>query len=123
MREQIHREHRIRLEDFRSLTNYNPIVPEGRESLWARGFWHGMNGDFVESTHLLIPQLEHSLREILVQHGHLASSLDASGIQKENNLNQLLEREELAAVIGAERSKIVIETLSIGHQGLLIAAL
>lgn len=44
--------------------------------------------------HLLIPQLENSIRAILVNYGEIVSTLEDDGVQDERNLNSLLYSRE-----------------------------
>ena len=55
--------------------HFNPIiwqsafVPRLQAPLYALGFARFFQGDFLSAAHLLIPQLEASLRQILKAHG------------------------------------------------------
>lgn len=48
-----------------TLAAMSPFVPPHHEAIFGRGFAHFFNGDFIEATHLLVPQLENSLRYVL----------------------------------------------------------
>jgi hypothetical protein len=74
----------------RPLVMNNPFIPPGREYIFARGLYSGLIGDFLVSTHLLIPQLEHSIRRLLYQSGAIASTLEDRGIEHERDLNRTL---------------------------------
>lgn len=111
-RHQINLEHNIRIQDWMSIVAENPFVPEGRELLYARGLHAGLIGDFITALHILIPQVEHSLRNLMSEAGLLVSGIDSAGIQDEHNINSLLYREELKAMLGED---IVFEL-----QGLLV---
>lgn len=80
----------------------NPFVPQGREVIYARGLQAGLDGDFLIATHLLIPQLENSLRYILVQLGEIASGINDNLIQDEYLLDRILRHERLAAFLGED---------------------
>ena len=58
-------DHAIGVEDFALLAKASPFVPPGREPLFASGLNAGMQSDFGLAVHLLIPQVEHALREIV----------------------------------------------------------
>ncbi len=90
-REQINLEHNVRVDDFLRIVNNNPFVPARREMFFARGLYAGMQGDFVVAAHLLIPQIENSIRYILSQLNVIASGLDDEGIQNEKDLNTTLK--------------------------------
>ena len=89
-RRQVLSDHNIRVGDFFNLLSNHRLIPPGREMLVARGLHAGLNGDFLVSTHLLVPQLEESIRYLLSQNGVIASALDDSGIQEEIDLNRTL---------------------------------
>jgi hypothetical protein len=91
-RKQINLEHQVRVDDIYPLLRNNPYIPPGKEAIFARGLYYGLTGDFLLSTHLLIPQLENSMRSIVDQLGGVTSGLDDKGIQQERDLNRLLYR-------------------------------
>lgn len=100
-RQQILLEHHVAPEDFLFLLRGNPFVERSRTNLIARGLQAGLLGDFPGALHLLIPQLEHSLRHVLAEMGMVTSSfVDPTGIQDEHNINALLYREELKSLFG-----------------------
>jgi hypothetical protein len=70
----------------------SPFVPPGREKLFIKGLYAGLIGDFITSTHILIPQIENSVRYLLSNRGAITSGIDNknNGIQKEDNLNTTL---------------------------------
>jgi Domain of unknown function (DUF4209) len=68
------------------------------------------------ATHLLIPQVEHSIRVLLANAGVITSSLATGGIQNEYNLNQTLVDEKFAGPL----TKILGEDLVFDLRGLLI---
>lgn len=111
-RQQINLEHNYSAEDLLPLVTNNPFVPMGREMLYARGLYAGLIGDFPVAAHLLIPQIEHSLRYVLQHQGVLTSSLDPQGIQDERNLNTTLYLPETVELFG--------EDLVFDLQGLLV---
>lgn len=114
-RRQIIQEHAVRLEDLRQLVMNNPFVPPGREYIFARGLYSGLMGDFLVSTHLLIPQLEHSIRWLLYQLGAVASTLEDRGIEQERNLNATLYEP-----FAAKLKKLLGENLVFDLRGLLV---
>jgi hypothetical protein len=95
-RQQIIQDHDIvTTQDFLPLVLNNLFIPKGRELIYASGLFAGLNGDFLTSTHLLVPQLENSIRYILTSNGIIASSLDQNGTQNEYGLNITLIMREL----------------------------
>ena len=85
-------DHKIKESDLLTLVSNNLFVPSGREYLFAKGLYAGLMGDFITSTHILIPQIENSVRYLLSNRGAITSGIDNknNGIQQENNLNTTL---------------------------------
>lgn len=94
----LHLEHRIREVDFLNITTQSPIVPPGREVLFAKGLYSGYNYDFVTALHLLSPQIENLVRFHLKNAGAKTSTLDSCGIENENGLSTLIALPEMTAV-------------------------
>jgi len=107
-------EHRIRIEDVLPFVANNPFVPQGREYIYARGLHAGFTGDFLVAAHLLLPQVENSIRHLLYQQGHVVSNLTSHDIQNELDLNTVYDkfRKELTAILG--------EDIAFDLEGLLI---
>ena len=89
-RETILAEHDIREHHFAQLAHASGFVPQGREVNFARGLNAGMHGDFVTALHLLIPQLENSLRHILKENGENTIFVNRKGFDEERDLDDLL---------------------------------
>jgi hypothetical protein len=89
-------EHNPSLRDFLEIVTHNPFTPPGREMIYAQGLLSGLQGDFVTALHLLIPQIENSIRYLLNRAGTVTSSLNSEGIQEEFDLNKLLDMPEAA---------------------------
>jgi len=100
--QQIVLEHPCRLSDFLAIVSNNPLVPEGREMLYAKGLQAGMRGDLDIAAHFLIPQFEHSVRYVLAQRGIITSSIDQEGIQQEYDLNRTLYMPILKEIFGED---------------------
>ena len=111
---QIDAEHHFREADFLPIVVDNPFVPLGREMIFARGLYAGLTGDMLVSSHVLLPQVENSVRYILEQHGYIVSGLDKNQIQDEYPLSKMLyeHKSELQEILG--------EDLLFDLQGLLI---
>jgi hypothetical protein len=111
-RNQINLEHNIRINDFIPIVSNNPFIPAGRELIFAQGLHAGMEGDFIAVAHLLIPQIENSIRHVLTQHGVITSGIDSEGIQDERSLNITLHLSEMNEIFG--------EDIIFDLQGLLV---
>jgi hypothetical protein len=69
-RQQILEDHpSVRNEDLERLLSHNAFVPWEKRILFTRGLIAGLRGDFLVAAHLLIPQIENSLRVTLQRMG------------------------------------------------------
>ncbi|MEH2250715.1 DUF4209 domain-containing protein [Nostoc sp.] len=90
-RGQINLEHSVEVKDLFPFVSNNLFVPPGREYQFAKGLYAGLIGDFFTSTHILIPQIENSIRYLLRRQGALPSKIDIDkGIEDERDLNTTL---------------------------------
>lgn len=95
----VNNEHRVAEGVLLSLCRNFGAVPAGREDLWAKGLYYGFELDFIISTHLLIPQLEHLVRIAMKEIGLKTTTLDSKGIETENGISTLLENPEIGKVL------------------------
>lgn len=116
-RYQINLEHNVRLDDWFPIVANNPFVPPNRELIFAEGLNSGLKGNFLQATHLLVFQLEESIRYLLSKQGIVTSSLDSNGIQNERDINTLLNSGEYSESI----KTIFNEDILFDLQGLLVS--
>lgn len=100
-RQVISREHPIRTRDLAFLVTSNPFIRMGHEGIYLRGIQAGFFGDWLLAMHLLIPQLEDSIRYVLQQHGEITSTLK-QGIQMEKDINELLWDKTAEEIFGED---------------------
>jgi hypothetical protein len=100
MRSQFVFEHAISADDVAGWVYNTHFVPPGRERLFAEGLYAGFQRDLVTAVHLLVPQLENSIRVLLARAGVRVSGLDQEGIQMEYSLNRLLYEPKLRDLLG-----------------------
>lgn len=100
----INGEHFITRDDLISLVEDNPFVPPGKEGIFLRGLHAGITGDFLVAAHLLIPQVESSIRHLLTHYAHepRTSKLKDDFTQPERDLNELLYDEDVEKVLGPD---------------------
>ncbi|OFZ55077.1 MAG: hypothetical protein A2428_02580 [Bdellovibrionales bacterium RIFOXYC1_FULL_54_43] len=87
---------------FDDLVTMNPFVPQGREDIFVRGLKAGLRGDHLVCAHLLIPQIENSVRVNMERSGLLVTRLTDEQTQKEHDLNTLLYKDETEKVFGED---------------------
>ena len=90
-------EHPLGFVDFLPLMQMSPFVPFGHDGLYATGFARFFSGDFVSAVHILVPQLENSLRHVLRQ-----AAVDPSAIQ--NDMTQ--ENRTLSIMLDKDRASL-----------------
>jgi hypothetical protein len=101
-RAQLVQEHVITPQVFLELAAMSEFIPASRESLWARGLHAGMVGDFLTSTHVLVPQVEHSIRALLQRSGKTPVSWTKDGYEEAPDLNAVLRDEETEKILGKD---------------------
>jgi hypothetical protein len=101
-RVQIVQEHPIRRRDLIFLVANNPFIPPGHEGIYLRGLQAGFLGDWLVAMHLLIPQIEASIRHVFQQHEIVTSTIESDGTQKERDLNQLLWMPNMEDIFGPD---------------------
>lgn len=99
---QIRLEHNISLNEWVGFIKDHPFVPPERAIAFAYGLFHGFHGDFLSAAHILIPQIENSIRYVLNNYEKQTSKQMTGGIQEESSLNQTLNIEELKEIFGED---------------------
>lgn len=86
------------------IVEHSPFVPASQVHLYALGLTRFFQGDFMSSTHLLLPQLETCLRYVLKQRGLDPSKRRDDGTEEDLSLSGLFDRmrTELDDVLGAD---------------------
>lgn len=95
-------EHAILWNDMVGLVSHSPFVPEGRIRIFADGLYAGFNQDFLIAAHLLIPQIENSLRHLMHVRDMITTRVDKNGIQRQIDLNELVVDPRAAEVVSPD---------------------
>ena len=103
--EQIMREHAPSYGDVHEFVSGNPLVPFGREGLFAKGLLSGLRGDMVDALSVLLPQFENGLRHLLGSIGVETSSMDKMGNQDVFQMGRIVGLPELERVLGSDLVK------------------
>jgi hypothetical protein len=99
-RVQILNDHQPSFDQLWDLVRHNPFVPPGHEPIFLRGLHAGLHGDFLVASHLLVPQVENSLRQMLENRGVDVSNLYSDRTQPVKVLGALLGLEEAKLMLG-----------------------
>ena len=93
--EAIKRGHHIRLGDVQQVVVDSPFVPVGREHIFALGLQATLRGDYFEAVHLLVPQIENSLRHVLDLWSVKTSGFNRQDVQDYYDINVMLTDKDL----------------------------
>lgn len=99
-RDQLRFEHDFRLGDFITVAERSPIVPADRARMLGQGLHAGFCGDMVQAMHILMPQFEHVVRQVLRGAGALTAQYDQEGLDMEVALASLVDRPQMAEEFG-----------------------
>ena len=98
----IQSEHPLDRRDLRPIAEMTPFVPADRVDLVTTGLARFLGGDFFSALHILVPQLENTLRHILRHAGRDPSVIQSDMTQEDRTLSVMLakEREPLEGMLG-----------------------
>lgn len=99
-RQQIVNDHHPNFSDFVNIVRYNPFVPPGHEEIFIRGMHAGIYDDWVSASHLLVPQIENSLRFVLEAHSVDVSNLLSDSTQPLKVLGAIFDMPETMKIFG-----------------------
>jgi len=96
-------DHSVSVEALLPLMQASPFVPPNHEYAFAIGATRFIGGDELEAAHLILPQLENSLRHILSLAGVETNRIKQDGTQEEAMLSRILSnfREQLLRLMPA----------------------
>lgn len=101
-RVQVWRDHPISIPDFEYLVRDNPFIPPGHEGIFMRGLFYGLAGDTMLAAHLLVPQVENSIRYMLHSNGFDVSNLNPDMTQPVKLLGPLMDMPETKQLLGED---------------------
>lgn len=89
---------------FHFIVLQSPFVPRHHAATFALGFARLMQGDMLSAGPILIPQLEHCLRHVLINSSTDTSKMRNDLTQEDRSLSTLLDtyRDELVAIFGED---------------------
>jgi hypothetical protein len=93
-------EHAFGLDDFVALAERSPVVPADRATMLGQGLYAGYCGDMVQAIHILMPQFEHLVRQVLKGADAFTTHHNQDGLDLEIGLSALVEREQMEQEFG-----------------------
>lgn len=96
----IHSEPSLDRRYFLRIAKMSRLVPSDRADVFALGFTRFFQGDFISAVHLLVPQLENSVRHVLSEGGEETSRILNDMTQESRSLPSMLDncRETLEGI-------------------------
>lgn len=85
-----------------SILKNSPFIPNGHEYFYIKGLMFGLEGDFLSACHILIPQIENSLRYVARSQGEEPTTLHGDGSQERSGLKYLLDHPVIIEVLGQD---------------------
>lgn len=91
------------------ITQASVFVPPGREEIFALGFARMFQGDMITACHLLIPNMESSLRHLLKSSKKNTTRMNPDLTQEDQTITQILDhrRPDLEGIIGENATYII----------------
>jgi len=93
-------EHSYRVDDFKAIAERSPVVPVDRARAVAKGLHAGFYGDMVQTMHILMPQFEHMVRQVLQGAGAFTAEHSLDGLDSEIGLSSLVKRPQMGEEFG-----------------------
>jgi hypothetical protein len=101
--DQLHFDHVFTVNDFRAIVERSGMVLQDRAAMVGKALYAGYMGDLEHALHVLMPQFEHIVREVLKVAGALTTTHDPQdGLDMEIGLSRLTERPEMVTVFGED---------------------
>ena len=97
--EQIQQEHLFPKEFLIQLCKFSSIVPEKRQILVANALYQGFEGDFRSAIHLLAPQVENMVRQLL-KRNRLVTTHTENSIEEERGFSSLVSIDGAREILG-----------------------
>lgn len=103
---------------FYPIVRASPFVPASHEHIVALGLARFIQGDYVSAVHLLIPQIENSIRHVLKNQNTDSSKILSDMVQEDRSLDALLRnfKEEMDRIFSAD-NVLQIDLLFNGKPG------
>jgi len=89
-------------DEVKELINLSAFVSKDRADIYERAIIAGFEGDFLLFTHLIIPQIENSVRSIFGINKLKITSVLPDGTQEEKDLNTLLKDPNAEKIFGKD---------------------
>jgi hypothetical protein len=95
-------QHHVSEYAFESILKNSPFIPYGHEYFFVKGLTFGLEGDFLSACHILIPQVENSLRYVARSQGEEPTTLHGDGTQERSGLKFLLDHPVIIEILGQD---------------------
>lgn len=104
--------HCLNSEDILDFLHLSPAFDPDRRDLLKSGIDAYLTGDYVKSVHVLVPQIEHSLRRLLALLGEPAGKPGRNGAMQVKNLNDILREMAILNCLGEDLQMYLLTFLA-----------
>jgi hypothetical protein len=77
---------------FEAIVQYSPFIPASHRYIFALGFAKLLQGDFISAAHLLLPQMENSIRYVLKSNNIETSKIMSDMVQEDPSLSDMFNK-------------------------------
>lgn len=114
-RHQLVLQHEYTLSEIYTALRERPFIPQGHHLLWAKAIHAGLVAEYDIAVHLLAPQMENALREVLRRQGEIVYST-RDGIQSLISIENTLDHPQSQVIFG-EDMLFALDTSLAGRLG------
>ncbi len=100
-RNQLLLEHEYTLTEIYAALRPRPFIPQGHHLLWAKAIHAGLVGEYDVAIHILAPQIENALREVLRRQGEIVYST-RDGVQSLLSIENVLDNPKSQIIFGED---------------------
>jgi len=98
-RNQLLLQHEYTLSDIYAALRPRPFIPQGHHLLWAKAIHAELVGEYDIAVHILAPQMENALREVLRRQGEIVYST-RDGVQSLISIENVLDHPKSLHIFG-----------------------
>jgi Domain of unknown function (DUF4209) len=98
-RNQLLVQHEYTLTEIYAMLRPRPFIPQGHHLLWAKAIHAGLVGEYDVAVHILAPQMENALREVLRRQGEIVYST-RDGVQSLISIENVLDHPKSLHIFG-----------------------
>lgn len=100
-------DYNLNAEDFMRKFDRWELLDKRNRPFVEVGIKRFLEGDYISSLHILVPQFESTLRRLFANAGYATTSIKKGTAQHEETFNEFLKREEIKDALGENIHKLI----------------